>query len=53
VKIVSECNKLLKSGHGMFNTYFSKSQRLEDFEQSQKQAIAQARAYTRQLLSSI
>jgi hypothetical protein len=39
VKIVNECNKVLKSA--MFNTYFAKSQRLEDFEQSQKQATAQ------------
>ena len=41
VKIVEECNKLLKQAN-LFNVYFSKSQRLEDFEQSQKQAIAGA-----------
>jgi dynein heavy chain len=40
VKIVGECNKLMKQH--LFNVYFSKSQRLEDFEQSQKQAIAGA-----------
>ena len=44
VKIVGECNKLLKQ-NSLFNVFFSKSQRLEDFEGSQNQAIAGVMSY--------
>lgn len=39
VKVLTECNKVLKMN--LFNLYFTKSMKLEDFEQAQKQASDQ------------
>ncbi|KAK3247674.1 hypothetical protein CYMTET_42830 [Cymbomonas tetramitiformis] len=46
VKVRHECNKVAKMN--LFNTYFTKSVRLEDFEQAQTQASDQVAGYLKE-----